>query len=201
MNQIIYNPQIIDLGVSHKWASCNLGANSPEEFGNYFAWGEIESKSIYDCNNYKWFVDGISNKYGDIGEETILNTNSLKKLDLEDDAAHVMLKGTWRIPSLKDIDELYKQCDWIWTAMNGISGCRITSKVQGYTDSFIFIPAAGCICRSDKVNYGFSGFYWSNSIYKDNIHKAIMTTFDCNRRYRYMPCSRYIGLPIRPVCD
>lgn len=201
MNHIIDSPKIVDLGLSSRWSSCNLGANSPEELGDYFAWAETEPKSCYDRDNYKWFCRDMSPKYGMNGDSARLNTNILSQLDIRDDAAHVVLGGNWRIPSLRDITELYDKCEWVWTIMNGINGCIITSKVDEHTDRSIFLPAAGCICKSEKMNLGFMGYYWSSAIYMDNSRNAIITSFDSRRRYRYIPHPRYIGLPIRPVCD
>lgn len=195
MNQIIDSP--VDLGLGVKWSSCNLGANSPEDYGDYFSWGEAEPKSSYDIDNYRW----LSNKYGMIGDSARKKKSILTELDLEDDVGHVRLGGKWRIPSLVDIAELYDKCEWTWCKMNGINGCIITSKVKGFTDCSIFLPAAGCICQSKKINLGLMGYYWLSAIYKDNSKNAIITTFDRHRRYRYIPHPRYIGLPIRPVCD
>ena len=201
MNHIIDSPQIVDLGLSSRWSSCNLGANSPEELGDYYAWGEIEPKRCFDRDNYRWFSQDLSTKYGMIGDSARLNTNILTQLDIRDDVAHVVLGGSWRIPSLRDIAELYDKCEWVWTELNGINGCIITSKVDGHTDCSIFLPAAGCIYQSDRINFGFSGQYWSSALYRDNSRNAIITTFDSNRRYKYIPHPRFIGMPIRPVCD
>lgn len=201
MNHINDSPQIVDLGLSSRWSSCNLGANSPEELGDYYAWGEIEPKRCFDRDNYRWFSQDLSTKYGMIGDSARLNTNILSQLDIRDDAAHLLLGGSWRLPNLKDIRELYDKCEWTWCKMNGINGCIITSKVDGHTDCSIFLPAAGCICQSKKINLGFMGYYWSSAIYMDNSRNAIITTFDSHRRYKYIPNPRYMGLSIRPVCD
>ena len=201
MNQIIEKQQIVDLGLSSKWSTCNLGASSPEEYGDYYAWGELEPKSSYDINNYKWFSKNLSNRYGMVGDSARLDKNIYTQLVVEDDVTHLMLGSTWRMPSIEDIRELYEKCDWIWTKMNGINGCKITSMVKGYEDSSMFLPAAGCICKSIKMNFGSMGYYWSSAIYKDNSKNAIITTFDCRRRYKHIPHPRYYGLPIRPVCD
>jgi hypothetical protein len=201
MNHIIDSPQIVDLGLSSRWSSCNLGANSPEELGDYYAWGEIEPKRCFDRDNYRWFSKGLFPKYGMIGDSARNNMNILTELDLNDDVAHVMLGGTWRIPSMQDMGELYKYCDWEWTTMQGINGCRVSSLIKGYTDCSIFFPAAGCIFQLNKINLGLMGYYWLSAIYKDNSKNAIITTFDCHRRYKYIPHPRFIGMPIRPVCD
>lgn len=199
MNQLKDSP--VDLGLGVKWSNCNLGANSPEDYGDYFSWGEVVPKNNYDIDNYRWSSWELPNKYGMNGDNAWMNKNILTELEPEDDAAHVMLGSTWRMPSIEDIHELYEKCDWLWTQMNGIKGCKITSRVKGYTDYFIFLPASGCICQSVMMNLGLFGYYWSSAIYKDNSKNAIITTFDSHRRYKYIPSPRYYGVPIRPVCD
>lgn len=193
--------QMVDLGLSSKWATCNLGANSPEEAGDYFAWGETEPKNNYDSNSYKWFAEGMTSKYGAEGDCANVNPGILTNLDSRDDVAHIRLSGSWRMPSLKDIAELHDKCAWRWTRRKGVKGVLITSKVEGYTDRSIFLPAAGCIYQSEKVNYGFCGYYWTDALYKSNSKHAISTVFDSKIKTRYLPNHRYAGLPIRPVCD
>ena len=111
----------VDLGLSVKWATCNVGANSPEDYGDYFAWGEITPKTIYTTSNYS---------YSD--NPTIL--------PLSNDAAHANWGGSWRMPTDAEMTELRSNCTWTWTSQNGVNGRKITSKSNGNS---IFLPAAG----------------------------------------------------------
>ena len=193
--------KVIDLGLSSKWASCNLGANTPEESGVFFAWGEIEPKSVYGSDNYKWFAEGMTSKYGAEGDCANIDPDIQTILDPADDVAHVRLGESWRMPSMKDIAELHEKCAWRWTRRKGVKGCLLTSKVEGFSDRSLFLPAAGCIYQTDRVNLGYVGYYWSSSIYKSNSKHAILTAFDSKILIKYLPNHRYAGMPIRPVCD
>ena len=151
----------VDLGLSVKWATCNVGASSPEGYGTHFAWGEVdlETKEYYEYSTYKW-CDGSYNtitKYctnmsnGSIDNKTIL--------ELEDDAATVNMGESWRIPTFKELQELSKKCIWTWTILNGVKGYN----VEGPNGNSIFLPAAGGRYDSD-YNSSAVGFYWSSSL-------------------------------------
>ena len=129
--------EYVDLGLSVKWATCNMGASSPEEYGDYYAWGETETKSTYDWNTYKW-CKGSENTltkyctdsdYGTVDNKTVL--------DPEDDVAHVKWGGNWRMPTDAEIEELRENCIWKWTTQNGKNGYKVTSKKNGNS---IFLP-------------------------------------------------------------
>lgn len=119
--------EAIDLGLSVKWASCNLGASSPEEYGDLFAWGEVETKSSFTKSNYLYY-DSYTMSYIDIGGD-IGGTNY--------DVAHVKLGGSWRLPTRKEYQELLVSCDCKWTMFNGRNGYKFTSKINGNS---IFFP-------------------------------------------------------------
>ena len=190
--------QAVDLGLSSKWSTCNLGAESPEEYGYYFAWGETEPKSTYDIHNYRCFED---DKYG-IAEEFVKNSPKVRTtLDLEDDVAHLSLGKGWRIPNLNDISDLFEKCHWRKTTRKGVKGYVVTSMVEGFRDQSIFLPNAGFIIHSQHINIGYAGYYWSSSLYLSNAKYAISTVFDFKIRIKYLPYNRNLGLPIRPVCD
>ena len=143
----------IDLGLSVKWASHNVGANSPEEYGGYYAWGETEEKSNCSEDTYKWNNNG---SYTDIGSE-ISGT--------EYDVAHVKLGDNWRMPSEKEIQELIDNCKYEWVTYKGVKGCKFTSKKNGNS---IFLPAAGCCGYSGVDNSGTESNYWSGTLNQDN---------------------------------
>ncbi len=116
---------LVDLGLSVLWADCNVGAESPEEPGVLFAWGETEQKTYYTTDNYKY-----KQSYD----------NGKEKLDVEYDAAHVNWGGEWRMPTKEEYAELFRNCEWVDTTLNGVEGFLFTSKVPGYTSNSIFLP-------------------------------------------------------------
>ena len=187
--------QAVDLGLSSMWSLCNLGAKSPEEYGAYYAWGEKESKCRYDYTNYEWL-----DAYGQSGKNSNGNPIIETNLDIRDDVANQILGGAWHVPSLRDIVELYEECSWRWSSVNGIKGYKLTSKVQGFTDKSIFLPAAGLIMGNTRVNVGYAGYYWTSALYSSNVRHALSSTFDQNIIIRCLPHARILGLPIRPVC-
>ena len=198
-------PEYVDLGLSVKWATFNVGATSPEDYGDYFAWGETETKETYSWANYKW-CDGDYTKlnkyctkeqYGMVDNQTILQ--------LCDDAAHTKLGGNWRMPTMEECQELVNLCTWTWTTVNGINGHVIT----GPNGNTIFLPATGAITTSGLQHAGESGYYWINSISttspynaNDIYNRPPNTEMDGSLpTYGINAYSRYIGRPIRPVYD
>ena len=186
--------EYVDLGLSVKWATCNIGANKPEEYGDYFAWGETQPKSTYDWSTYKW-CNGSSNtliKYctssscGTIDNKTIL--------DVSDDAAHVNWGDSWRMPTKAEQDELRNNCIWTLTTQNGVNGYKVTSKSNGKS---IFLPAAG-YC-SDRPFKGSYGYYWSSSLGTGSPSYACALYF-YSSYVEWYNMYRYYGYPVRPVC-
>ena len=122
--------EYVDLGLPSGtlWATCNVGANSPEEYGDYFAWGETKTKSTYDWGTYK-YCNGSSTtltKYCTLSSYGIVENKT--ELELLDDAAYVNWGEEWRMPSVDQLDELHTQCEWIWSSRNGINGYMVKSK-------------------------------------------------------------------------
>ena len=188
----------VDLGLSVKWANMNVGAESPEDYGNYYAWGETTTKSTYDWSTYFDTNDGGNTftKYNNEGGKTVL--------DPEDDAAHVNWGGSWRMPTMAEWQELLDNCTWTWTRQNGINGCKVTSNKAGYTDKFIFLPAAGYSYEGDLYEVGSYGYYWSSSLNEFNLDGSDGSSCaSCLYfYYRYPDLSiglRDAGLPVRPV--
>ena len=147
--------EYVDLGLPSgtKWATCNVGASSPEEYGDYFAWGETKPKSTYNDDTY---FDSDYNKYN--------NNGGLTELLPEDDAATANWGSGWQIPSFAQIKELcnssYTTTEW--TTLNDVYGRKITSKRNGNS---IFLPAAGYRRGGECVRAGIDGNYWSSSLY------------------------------------
>ena len=195
----------VDLRLSVEWASCNVGATSPEEYGGYYAWGEIKEKSDYSWYTYKWCNGSehsitkycTSSVYGDIDGKTTL--------DLEDDVAYVVCnnendesEGYWRMPTMDEINELMNKCDWEWVSVDGVKGYKVESRTN---KNSIFLPAAG-YCSDEKSALGSGEIcnYWSSSLSEKGVcciaysHYSyegdnLMTGY-YNRRH---------GLSVRPV--
>ena len=207
------NYEYVDLGLSVKWATCNVGASSPEDYGDYFAWGEtmgyLEGKTYFYWDTYKWMEDGYSdwrhvNKYQYADGETsaiwykngtFVGDNKIV-LDPEDDVVHVKWGGEWRMPTDAEFTELRENCTWTWTTQNGVYGCKVTSKTNGNS---IFLPAAGY--RLDSYFYfaGSYGLYWSSSLYTSYSNDAYGLYFlsgSGNRSH----AGRCVGRSVRPVC-
>lgn len=182
----------VDLGLPSgtKWATCNIGATKPEEFGNYYAWGEVTPKDFYSWETYK---------YGNNNQLTRYNTDSRygrngfadgkTTLELEDDAAHFNWGGKWTMPTEEQWEELSTQCYWVWTesydgsgvngyivykakaeADKGVKVFKDISPLSSYSlsDAHIFLPAAGCRGDGDLVGAGSGGVFWSSSLDADD---------------------------------
>ena len=196
----------VDLGLPSGtlWATCNIGAENPEDYGDYFAWGETEGyndgKTIFLLSSYKW-CEGSENtmtkyctnsNYGFNGF-----TDDKTELDLEDDAAYVNRGPAWRMPSDEQCRELINSSYTTteWTTQNGVYGRKITSKENGNS---IFLPAAGYRLNSSLGNAGSYGSYWSRTLGSDYPYYARYLFFNSSdvNMFSY---DRYDGRSVRPV--
>ena len=192
---IMLGAQAVDLGLSVKWASCNVGATKPEEYGDYFAWGEVKPKSVYDWSTYKYCNGSAetltkynnSSYYGRVDNKTTL--------EAQDDAATANWGGAWRMPTKEEQDELRTKCKWVWTTLNGVNGYKVT----GPNGNSIFLPAAGCMNGGTLFTAGSGGHYWSSSLGSDYPHFAYYVCFNSDRVYWY-GFFRDDGQSVRPVC-
>ena len=195
----------VDLGLSVKWASINVGASYPWEYGDYFAWGEVEAKDDYSWSTYKWCMNGSSNQLTKYCNKSNYGYNGFTDgktaLDPEDDVATVNWGGSWRIPTLTECQELYDSCTWEWTTLNGVYGRKIISRKGGYTDKWIFLPAASFRYGTSLYNAGSDGYYLSSSLGMDYPCNAYGVYFYSGRVYWSYNFDRYFGHSIRPVCD
>ena len=184
--------EYVNLGLSVKWANMNVGAESPEGYGSYFAWGETATKATYDWSTYFDTNDGGNTftKYNKKGGKTVL--------DPEDDAAHVNWGGSWRMPTKVEWQELIDNCTWTWTTQNGINGYKVTSNKAGYTDKFIFLPAAGDRYGSGLDAVGSYGYYWSSSLYESYSGSAWGLYFGLGG-HGLTYFNRCLGQSVRPV--
>ena len=195
-NYVFYNiyglngHDYVNLGLpsGNVWATCNVGASNPEGYGDYFAWGEVSTKSSYTWENYI-YGSGTYSKYND--------TDGLKRLQKTDDPAAVNMSGHWRIPSTLDIQELIDETTQSWETLNGVNGKRFT----GSNGNSIFIPAGGYKSNSSTNYSGTSGFLWTAKIGIDN-QIANGTFFNIgNSTYSgsLNTMSRFVGCPVRGV--
>lgn len=193
----------IDLGLPSglKWATCNVGASAPEEYGDYYAWGENEEKNNYSWNTYKLCKgsDKTLTKYCSISTLSADGTIDNKSiLDIEDDVAHIKWGGDWRIPTKEEVDELRRSCAWEWTSQNGVNGYKGT----GPNGNSIFLPAAGYRNGAKVNDMGRCGGYWSSSIVIERCrHRCYYVDglkFDSDYA-RTIYFNRYEGLCVRPV--
>lgn len=194
--------EFVDLGLSVKWATCNVGANSPAEYGGYFSWAETHAKSSYEWTDYS-YCNGTfrsMNKYCSSGNYGAVD--SLKIMELKDDVAHTLWNGEWRIPTYEEQLELSSKCKWEWTNNynnTNVAGYIVTSRVTGYTDKSIFLPAAGNI-RSTTVNRASTyGYYWSSSLYTSQPNGAYIIYFSSLNLDWDLGYRNY-GMSVRAVC-
>ena len=192
-------PDPVDLGLSVKWASFNVGATKPEEYGDYYAWGETEPKDDYSWATYKWCKgsDNTLTKYStksEYGYNGFTDTKTV--LDPEDDAAHVNFGGSWRMPTDAEWTELRNNCTWTWTTQNGVNGHLVTAS----NGNSIFLPAGGGREGSSLPYPGSCGNYWSSSLYAGYPYDAwcVESGSDEVLRYGYY---RYYGQSVRPVYE
>ena len=184
--------EYVDLGLSVKWATCNLGATKPSDYGHYYAWSETMVKGDYSWDTYKWGKGNNITKYNDSDGKTVL--------DPEDDVATAKLGSPWRMPTKDEINELIGGCTWKWTKKNGVRG----HEVKGTNGKTIFLPAAGTRKGFELLYTGESGFYWSASRASNEINKAFYfdngysNIIDDNLIHARIT-DRYRGYMVRPV--
>lgn len=179
----------VDLGLSVMWSICNVGAKSPEEPGNYYAWGETQPKT-----SYTWDTYDLQSRYNT--DTTSVYVSNKDYIGLADDAANVNWGGNWRMPTWKEFDELYYNCEIHNDTVNGIAGFVLESKIN---HNSIFIPASGYMRGSNVVLHGtiYSAFmrdlYYCNSAY--GFYFGWLT----NQEVQRPDFNRWDGLTIRPV--
>lgn len=181
-------------------AGRNIGASSPEDIGEFIAWGETQTRLSFNLYNYSYFViDGdkltipkynYSPKYGQCDYKTVL--------DPEDDAATVRWGGNWRMPVAEEIVELYKNTTRQWTEINGVPGYKFTSKMEGYTDNWIFLALPTGYKWGQYFDEAYDwGVYFGASLI--DPEQANIFYFQQGHSYTYAYGSRAQGLPVRAV--
>ena len=203
--------EYVDLGLPSglKWATCNVGATTPEGYGDYFAWGETEP--YYSSLSPLTWKEGKTSGYAwqsycgqsSFKEWSTAPYDANKILKLEFDAAHVNWEGNWRMPTKAEQEELKAYCTWTWTTNyngTGIKGYIVTSKADGNTNS-IFLPASGArVDTSSPYTVGSYGYYWSSSLLAGDSSDAIFLKFSSSPASVDMSY-RYYGRSVRPVCQ
>ena len=190
--------EAVDLGLSVKWATCNVGASNPEDYGDYFAWGETEPKTEneeYYWSTYKWCNGSASTLTKYNNSSSYGTVDNKKTLELADDAARANWGGAWRMPTDAEMTELREQCTWTWTTLNSVNGYKVT----GTNGNSIFLPAAGHRVNSYLFQAGSTGSYWSSSLYTYPSYYACSETFSSTVVGSSIS-ARSSGYSVRPVC-
>ncbi len=194
----------VDLGLPSGtlWATCNVGASSPEEYGNYYAWGETTPKGAYLWSNLNYCNNAYGNSFYKYNTNSRYGTVDNKKtLEASDDAANVNWGNGWIMPTDSEWTELRENCSWVWTSQNGVNGFKAISKKNG---SALFFPAAGYYSGTTCANKGDCGFYWSSSLNVDSPQYAWSVPMGSTMvslppsvgRVSHVRCE---GISIRPV--
>ena len=199
----------VDLGLPSGtlWATCNVGANAPEDYGDYFAWGETKPKDNYNLNTYKWYnhddmyytkynQDYSSWYYDESGNYvSVVTPDGKTELDPEDDAAYINWGPSWRMPTHEQQQELVEQCTWTWTTRNGVSGMQGT----GPNGNTIFLPAAGWVIDEHSLLCaGSNGCCWSRTLFpigSDIAHILYFYSGDMS----WNLYTRHVGCSVRAV--
>ena len=184
----------VDLGLSVRWATQNVGASSPSDYGYYFAWGETETKKRYDWDNCFDCLDGKwDGRWGiyKLGGKTSISPTS------GHDTARENWGGTWRMPTKAEFDELCYKCNWTWTSQGGHNGYKVT----GPNGNSIFLPAAGWRIGTDTYNEGGSGYYWSSVLSSSADSISALELFFYSGMYYTINSDRSAGQSVRPVTE
>lgn len=183
----------VDLGLPSgiKWASANLGAEYPTQYGDYYAWGEVRTKQQYDWTTYL-MCKGTSTSI-----TKYCNQDKKWTLDSVDDAASCILGGSWRIPTQGEWAELQENCALREIRVNGVKGIKVYNKTTMNEDVFIFLPYAGTMEKRELVLAGIYGDYWTSDLYSEVSAYVIRPYSNVLQR---TSLSRCIGRSIRPVC-
>lgn len=200
--------EAVDMGLPSgtKWANMNVGATSPEEAGNFYAWAEIATKDIYGKENYS-FYNETTQTFDPAGEqrESIYYNISKQQNDTVDvygiqnsayDAATNELGENWTTPTLEQYGELMKYCTWTWTEQNGVNGYLVTAS----NNNSIFLPAAGIYINEDISGSNASFYYWTADMPSSDNSQAYQFVGYRDYATSLMPGNRFSGCPVRAVC-
>jgi len=185
----------IDLGLSVKWATCNVGANAPEEFGGYYAWGETVEKETYTWRSYKHCAGSSTRLTKYCVGYTYGQADNLEEMEAADDVATQRWGRQWRMPTDAEMTELREKCTWRWTTLNGVSGY----EVKGRNGQSIFLPAAGSRQDDVLIYEGSQGYYNTRTTCRDYSFSVYGICF-VEGEVQRVDFSRRFGVSVRPVC-
>lgn len=199
-------PEMVDLGLSVKWRGWNLGASKPEDYGGYYQWAGTEDVTSTSFNltwgNCPYHTGSLYSvgwtKYNTESSFGIFDNKII--LDPEDDVAHVILGGEWRMPTIEDWQELIDNCSWTWTTLNEREGYLVQSQKPGFTNNWIFLPTSGYRYGDSSYFVGSGGFYWSSLLYTDRPNHSCYLYF-ASDEVNTKDISRCDGLSVRPVSE
>lgn len=192
--------EYVDLGLPSGtlWATMNIGANSPEEYGDYFAWGETAPKDVYKWDNYQWSNGTRFNKLIKYCTNSSYGYNGFvddkTELEPEDDAARANWGSHWCMPSVEQLDEILSQCNWQWTTMNGVKGYRVSKNGKS-----IFFPAAGYYFGDTLYSTGTIAYYWSRMVNASKSYQAYYLWFHSQGNHERNYGDRDSGFTVRAV--
>lgn len=181
--------EYVDLGLSVRWASCNVGAGESYEIGDFFAWGEVNAKS-----DYSWATYQHGSGKNELQKYTLSEDGSPVVLGAEDDAASVLMGGEWRMPTREEFVELKTKCTWAYAQMKETLGYYIT----GPSGKSIFMPAGGFKDETHHVDYNSAGYYWTSTLDNENAACSISLDFVAGNS-SVGSSSRFYGQSIRGV--
>ena len=191
--------EYVDLGLSVKWAKCNIGAETETDYGDFFMWGSTKANTPDECVWEDAPFNGGNTSYNADAFNKVKDTacpNGI--LAKEYDAAAQIMGGDWRMPTQTEWQELLNNTDKLWTTINGVNGYKFTSNKEGYQNNSIFIPAAGNCCGGSVYDVDSSGYVWSSSLYTSypgNAWNLYFNSGNCNMSNR----TRYYGQSVRGV--
>lgn len=189
--------EYVDLGLPSGvlWATTNIGAEKPEDSGQYFSWGELETKETYRESNYKWFdSEGNLTKYNI--DSSLGTVDNKTQLEPEDDVANLMWSNGWRIPTDEEQTELLQNCNWELVTQNGVKGYKVSSKIN---DNYIFLPMVGYRAFESLDSYNTHGYYQSSVIIQTEKSKMFTGLSLSTNNKEFTGLFRWYGSVIRPV--
>lgn len=202
--------EYVDLGLTVKWAKYNIGATSESDYGLYFQWGDTQGytaeqvgsgsgKKYFGWEDYKYWTGNTGS--GSSGMTKYNSTDGKKVLEASDDAATANMGGQWRMPTEAEFNELINTANTTsaWTTVNGVVyGAKFTSKKSGYTDKYVFFPAAGLCYDGSLYNKGGFGYVWGSTLYSSDVIYG--RDLNISNGYRFMTRdSRRFGISVRGV--
>ncbi len=190
-------PAVVDMGLSVDWATCNLGAKDPLEFGDFYSWAETSPKPQYSWENYKYYSPQSSRflKYNTVNGYG--KVDGLTRLLPEDDAATAVLGSGWRTPTYEELSELLNNCSWVTRSKGEVKYLVAKSNITG--TSLVF-PLCGVYNGADKQYEGNNACVWTSDLNPENIKQAIILYSDSNEAFVDIRSGiRCLGIPVRPV--